>query len=607
MLYTAPAILLLAVKIFATTWGARLLRPISPDRIGSWVTSWVIVQAILFVVMLLASAFNILDAVTIWATVIIGTAAVLLPGRRCKPLGVADIARQGGIGPWLFAVLLATLAARAMIFSDFSWDAQTHGIVRNAVWMNYHSILVHMPTLYTKIFTNEWNGELISLMYGLVSYNIQGLTFGNIEVLIACYVAYCWLALRLGAPPAWAAMVGLVMATAPAVLGLVAAFKGDLLSCGALAMTLGWLMVLSTPSNRAMAVAMLPTCGALAFGAKVTTLPLLLIIGIVAVALVVRSSYNRRLIVPTGVAVAGAAVFLDRFGLNAIVYGDPLQRIPQESPVVGWSTFADNIEPLTHQMLWFGVHTQGVPQYTSILAGGLGLTGFLALVVLVVQWSKGITPGRERLLILAGVVAAVTTTSWMIPWADWTFRYYLASVIVGLVAVVSFPVDRLAIWARSAVVGLSLLTAFMNTYWFTRPGEANGNRSIGDAIRLTINATPLDRALLAQQTITDSFRTGLPDFDRNTPLTFAVLQGIDAPISPLVGSRAQNRLFLAANVEGLARLTRSRHPDFVVITKRSNNPMNQQTRALFAGLGYKWLAERNLAAIARRDPDVPAQ
>jgi hypothetical protein len=506
-------------------------------------------------------------------------------------------------------VLFAALAVRASIFSDFSWDAQTFGLVRTALWMNYHSILVHMPTVAFTIFVDEWNSELVALTYGLVSGNLQGLMFGNVEILLVCYVAFVWLASRLGAPPAWAAMVGLVAVTAPVCLGLAGAIKGDLLACGALAMTAGWLTALYASPNRAMAVAMLPTCAALAFGAKVITLPLLLIIGVAAIVLVIRYWQGSRFVVPIALGAMGAAVFLARFELNAIVYGNPLRRIDAESPVIGWSTFVGNIEPITHQMLWFGVHAQGTPQFTYILAGGLGLAGFFALLVLAVQWSAGIAPTRERLLILAGAFAAALVMAWLIPWADWTFRFYAPTVLTGVTAILSFPLDRLAKWLRAFVVGFGLLTVLMNAWWMTQPGEANGNRSLEDAIKATLHGTPLDRALLAQQWITDNFRKGLPDFDRDAPLTFAVFQDHStAPISPLVGSRAQNRLFLAADIEGLAQLTQSLHPDFVVIMKRSqHNFMNEKTRALFASLGYTWLSDRDLAAIAERDRDVPTQ
>jgi hypothetical protein len=81
-----------------------------------------------------------------------------------------------------------------------------------------------------------------------------------------------------------------------------------------------------------------------------------------------------------------------------------------------------------------------------------------------------------------------------------------------------------------------------------------------------------------------------------------VLQEVDAPISPILGSRAQNHLFFAANIEQLAIVVQARKPDYVVVTKRSpEQQLDAQSRTAFTRLGYSWLKDGPYAAIAGRN------
>jgi hypothetical protein len=206
----APAVLLLALKLLVVTYGSKQFRALAPDGLGAWLSAWIALQAYLFVVMLLASAVHGLNALTIWSAVALAVVIVLWSARGSPPLfHASETARTSGIAPWLFAALFIAVTLRASIFSDFTRDGQTYTLVRNAVWMNNHSLLVHMPSPQIAVFVYEWNSDLIAVGYGLVSGNLQGLTFGNIEIFLFCYLAFCWLALRLGANLAWATMVAL--------------------------------------------------------------------------------------------------------------------------------------------------------------------------------------------------------------------------------------------------------------------------------------------------------------------------------------------------------------------------------------------------------------
>jgi hypothetical protein len=595
MPYAAPALVLFGLKLLVPTLGSRLLRSLSPDRVASWLAAWVIFQAVIFLVLILASIGQLLGALTIWSFVIIAAVGTWVVGRSVKPIGVIDIFKLGGVAPLVFAVLLAALAARAAIFSDFTWDAQTYELVRAALWMNYGSILVHMPTQQSAVFTYEWNGELIALAYGLVSGNLQGLMFGNVEVTLLCYVAFCWLAYRLGAPTRWAAMIGLVAAGTPATLGLGGAVKGDLLACGAFAMTVGWLTQLDSP-NRTLPVAMLPMCGALALGAKLPTIIPLTIVGIVALAQMVRYLPNLRLVLPMMLGGLGAAVFLARFAINAAVYGSPYQHA--ESSAFGWPTLIENFKPFGYQLLHFSADND---QTSSILSGGLGTSGYFVLLALTAQGMRRIKPTLPQVWVPVGSIVAALAIASIIPYQPWTFRYYLPAVVVGMIAALSFPFDRLTVFLRSSLTALWLASVVINVAWFTRPGEANAGRSVGDLIPALLHATPLERALMQSPEILHDFNEPAGTFDRSQPLTIAVLQGVDEVISPILGSRAQNRLVFAPDIKGLTQLIVSLRPDYIVITRYWHDPANQETLSLLSQLGYKFSVGELATVGVRKD------
>lgn len=589
------------LKIAAVTFGAALLRKHCPDGLAAWLASWIVFQAAMILAMLGLSIGGLLSGAAVWTLLILSCAAIgLLAWRQRVSFGLWSGVRAGSLGFVLFAGVFAIVAARAAIYQDFTWDAQTYGLVRLGIWMNYGSILVHMPTVQLNVFTNEWNGELIALLYGLAAGNLQGFMFGPVEILAVTYCSAAWLAFRLGARPFWASLVGAIIAATPACLGLAGVIKGDLLAGTALLIAAGWLTTL--PSHPVIGAAMLTASLALAVGSKITTV--LGALGLAVGSLVIaRKAHWPSLIRGAAFGLALTLIILSRNVANFIVYGDPLKRIAGESARPGVDTLLAALDFVPAMTFRFSVVQPGLPAFGWLLAAGMGLTMFIACGAMILQWASGARPSGTRLLLIVAALAAACATAFLTPTFQWSFRYYLPMLMIVAVALMAAPLSALRIVPRLTLVAGTVLAILVNGSYVFWPGEINGNNTFEATVPTVLPATPRDRALLMLPQVRQGYGVDEFDFDGLTPQTFAVLAEFDRPVSPLIGSRAQNRLYLASSMRELVDTTRTRCPDFAVVTKGQPAGLAANDRAAIEDLGYDIAKESEMAVVAKRRPD----
>ncbi len=567
-----PCVCALGVKLAVVTLTAGRLRQLARNDLSAWISAWITVQASIVGYFIILSLFNAVSEIAVWGGLAVGLAG-LGRGKYLnlfeEVIRILKEVKQAGSACCFFLVFFGFFCCRAAIFQDFSYDAQTYGLVREALWMNYGSVLLHMDSPQLNVFVNEWNGELLALFYGLVAGNIQGFMFGNVEVLLLTFLSVAWLSRQFGASgnrPYWIAGI---CAVTPACVSLAGTVKGDLLSCVGLILSGGWLTQLRT-ENRLLATPMMLACLSLSVGSKVTAAYAVLMTAVVAAILVPKDWRSVRY-VPFGLLAAG--LLSSRYAYNLLLYGNPFQRM--ERPAPGLETLYGTLAYIAEQSFAFSYHTPGGPQSGYLLAAGAGLTGYFVLISLFVQWSIGGRPSYWRLAAIGTNVLALVAIAYVVPAHPWAFRYFLPSWLVIVVAALSFssgfayrPANLLfALFASSCY-------AVNGTYVFWS-GEINANRAFLPALAdLNSSETYLDRALLAHPLISQAFRSGnISNFDRSEPLTFVVYQEVNAPVLPVVGSHAQNRLTFVGTPPGQAWTTATAiSADFVVFAKPQSPP-----------------------------------
>jgi hypothetical protein len=153
---------------------------------------------------------------------------------------------------------------------------------------------------------------------------------------------------------------------------------------------------------------------------------------------------------------------------------------------------------------------------------------------------------------------------------------------------------------RTVAAGIAAVVILINETYVFWAGEINANRSFLTALQAVLPATPLQRAMLIHFTLPQDFALDRFNYDRNRPLQIAVLAQINQPLSPLVGSRAQNRLYLSSTVGELVNALKAKCPHFAVITKEKPAPVTSADRSTIERIGYQWAVDGDRVAVARR-------
>lgn len=579
-------LLAFSLKMLAVAGAGRIVRRRwSIDALPSWLIGWLLVHSATVAVFLAASFASAVTAQLVWVWLVVGALAYPLSGLgRLRAPRLPDLA----VLP-IFAVF-ALMMFRSLVYLDNTLDAQTYGLVRLGIWMNYQSILVIMPTLQVNVFANEWNGELIGLLYGIAAGSIQGFQFGCVEQLIVLFVSALWLLRGLGAGKSWSILAATAIATTPAVLGLASVVKGDLLACAALVMAAGGLFELR---RHPVAASMIVTASlALAVGSKVTAAVGVAAIAGIALYLVVREGMVRRAAAGVLLGAPIAFVTLSRFVVNFIEYGTPLKRVEAEKIAPGLETLWTSLDYIARMTVTFGPERAAILGWS--LAGGAGLVVSFSAVAFALRKREQETSHLRTFLIVLSVGATVAT-AYFVPTYPWSYRYFLPMILVVVACLLASVAAR---W-RPKMMAAAIVIIAIDASYMLWPGEINGNNTFAGMVQVGLTHSPLD--ISVPEYMKAEYHFAELNLDRSRPRSFGVLAEVNRPVSPLVGSRAQNRLYLASNTSELADTLKRHCPNFAVITKPFGGALlSRDQTAPIAVAGYKFMFEGEIVAIARK-------
>jgi hypothetical protein len=585
--FSHPAALIaLIIKLTAVTMWAAVFRKRLPDSLTVWLHSWLAIQIFSIVVIMGASLASALTGAAMWVLLLFVLAssivAYLVRGARFEtpPLRVLLVAAVIGLP-------LALWAVRSMVLADYTLDSQTYGTVRIALWMNYRSVFVHMPTVMVNIFADEWNGELNGLVYALVASSIQGAMMGNVEILIVATLASVWLARRFGAGQIGSMLIGLLVATSPAFVGLASVTKGDLLSCAGVIMAIG---MLERPTIRAVCVACI--WFALAAGAKISVSVGAVLVMAVSLAPFWHNLRSRQILKYLGVTVVLSAILLARFIANLIIFRNGFLRVDAEAAEPGLKTLIRNLSVIGERFIgFFPIDWQHNISYSDTLSAGLGAAGWLA--VLGVYLARGRRrPEHGHLVVLSAI--SIIATAYLIPPRIWGFRYFLPFVGVILIFCLVMLLHAVSALRKpgryAALLGIVLVSYADFAMCFT-PGPLKFALMMNEAV----GKSAMDVALIRWPFWADEINPAQLGLDSGRPKRIAILNDMGAPVLIFVGSSAQNRVYLTTDETSLSQTALAHDADLAVISKAYRNRGKS-----FDIPGYRWVVNGPTFAIAAR-------
>lgn len=588
MSYTLVVLLVLtafAFKIFAISGLSTSLRKYATSSLDAWLGSWVIIQCATICFMLIASAFGSLNLPVIWAWLAIIALALGLKGLPIQRAKAVISRFELWHAP--FVLILILIGLRALSFFDYTGDAYAYGYTRIAIWMNYQSLFIHMPTPQINIFTNEWNGELVSLLYGLAANDLQGLTFGNFEVLLVLFLSVLRLCLILGCRARFALFISLAITSTPACLGLAATIKGDLLACVGVVLAAAWIVEKRDHTRHFAYTIALPIAAlGLAAGSKISSAVACAVLAIALLRGILPLLTSRATWLALLAGTTLASVFCARYFINIAIYGDPLNRAADEGVKAGLDSFTGNLVTIANR--WFSFFPTLPPFQVWALSGGLGLTGLAVtaylFLVLIERPAFTIAKHREAATGLALGLCALLLSMALIGPKDWSLRYFLPAICLMLPAIFSFATSSLA---RKISYALPVL-AIGNFAMSLQPGEIVPNfpnltplsnwAAIG-------SMTSVQRALLFHPGTYHVFRIEELGLDQDGPgKSVAILAEINVFLFELVGARAQNRLILTETPLDLEKAL-YQNPDLIMVTRRDAS-LPHEVREIISRFGY---------------------
>ncbi len=562
-LVAAAAVLCaLSLKVYAVGGFAIVLEKHLGARFASWLSAWITIQVLTISAMLIVSTWSALTATFAWMW-LIGIASVsavmrLLSGDSTLKLPRIDTPTI------VFLVLVAVMALRSFVMFDYTLDAFAYGYPRLAIWMNYGTLLVQMNTIQINIFSNEWNGELNGLLYGLSSGNIQGFAFGNVEVMGILFLSAKWFASLLSAKSIQSSAIALVIGSSPAVLGLASTTKGDLLAIAGVLLTAAFTLKAIREKQPYFFIAMAVSSAGLSVGSKLASAPFS-IFALAALSLTLAKPLHvRPTIGALCVGIGFAGIFCSRFFVNLFAFGDALTRAGGESTELGIPTFLGNLG-LVARRLWSGAESP--PFEVWSLSAGFGTATAFTIILMGLNW-RAIwkrTP-LENCVILSLALIALAACLALVPYRPWSFRYLLPAVVVIAIALATLSTKR---WAR-LTAALSILGTFINLGSAARPGEIIPPAEVipfEQHFRNFGSVNSIERAMTFHPGTYQAYRINELCLDTPRGMTIATLNSINTFYLPFLGSNAQNQLFLTENLDELVEITAQFKPDLVSLTR----------------------------------------
>ncbi|MDP2109750.1 MAG: hypothetical protein Q8N48_14125 [Thiobacillus sp.] len=612
----------LALKLFLVFAVARFIQPRwALDRFSSLIAGWLMIQALQAGLVLGLSAVGLLYQ-PYFLTITLIFAALVYWRTRMLSLLRETVNLSWRDHPALIAIggVLTLMWLRSLFLYDFTWDAQTYGLPRLAIWLNSGSVFVHMPTLQLNLFVNEWNAELNALAFALASGGYLGFAFGNLEVLLWLFVSIAWVARLLGASAYWAIILSAVLGSAPAMIGLASTIKGDLLAITAFVIAVGWL-IRAMRDKSALAVVLCLLSATLAVGAKISVaLPVIAVLSVAAGMLGTHGirEISRLTVLTKSVLFLSLMVFSSRLWTNWAVYGNPLKRIDVEQAHFSLGNMFANLDLAGIRLFGILDEVQGEGAMWALAGSMGGAAWFIAaasLLALIGAWrntrasryiSRSKADQNERaiatgwLILVAGAILFGTLVSMTLsPAYLWTFRYFAPGILLLLIGAGVFALRASqTAWQHRAFTALAALAVLVNVGISIRPGEVLPTPNLvtlaGEIKRAD---TPLRRMALFIKGPYQIAGVEALGLDSTIPLKILAFKDLETSFIPFVGSRAQNTILTVANGNDL--LTAAAKPGWdVVAILQKMELRNPNLKSALEQQGYWVLVDNSQYVIA---------
>lgn len=583
----------LALKLFLVFAVARFMQPRwALDRFSSLIAGWLMVQALQAGLVLGLSAVGLLYQ-PYFLTLTLIFAALVYWRTRMLSLPRETVNPSWRNHPALIAIgaVLVLMWLRSLFLYDFTWDAQTYGLPRLAIWLNSGSVFVHMPTLQLNLFVNEWNAELNALAFALASGGYLGFAFGNLEVLLWLFVSIAWVARLLGASAYWAIILSAVLGSAPAMIGLASTIKGDLLAITAFVISVGWL-IRAMRDKSVLAVVLCLLSATLAVGAKISVaLPAIAVLSVAAGMLGTRGirEISRLTALTKSVLFLSLMVFSSRLWTNWAVYGNPLKRIDVEEAHFSFGNMFANLNLAGIRLFGILDEVQGKGAMWA-LAGSMGGAAWFitaaSLLALLRAWgnsrgsrcishskvgqSEPVIATRWVILIAGAILFGTLVPMTLSPAYLWTFRYFAPGIFLLLIGAGVFALRASqTAWQHRAFTALAALAVLINVGISIRPGEVLPTPNLvalADEIKRA--DTPLRRMALFVKGPYQIAGVEALGLDSTTPLKILAFKDLETSFVPFLGSRAQNTILTVANGNDLLSAAAKPGWDVVAILQK---------------------------------------
>jgi hypothetical protein len=450
-----------------------------------------------------------------------------------------------------------------------------------------------MPTISSNIFTNEWNGELISLMARLALGSDQSLNLAGLEIWGWGVVTVFGLARVTGLTRATAAWLSLVVLSMPICLGLAMVIKGDLLAAIGLFLAVACLSSgLSEGKPWSFAFALL--CLSFAAGSKIVVVPAAGLLGLVIIykLLVECPAASVRLIWTLPFLLIGVARYL----LNWWFYSAPFKRVAAEHSVWGWHTFVGNLQGLTGKIFdkatW--LDSAGPHWVFAFGTGYAGILGVLSFVFCLFAIGRR-NPFRALVRWLPYLVPL--SLGWLfvllsVKWEGWSFRYHLPWVALLIFGSVALGARRLNRTGRFILAGTLAFVVFMQYDRAFEIGEVNAQPYVN-----VLRMSDVERKLAFHPYFWTPALKALANGPSQKILVFSDL---DAMLLPLMGENNRHQLVLVEDSNQLVRSMADRSFDYVAVAGRRLTE-TASIAALFDSKQFQLVQKTPEFAIYRRD------
>lgn len=566
---------------------SRILQKYFDSVLESFLSAWLILQTALYFWMLVFSLPKEITQASMWG--FLAVSFFITAGFYCLSQVKIPVFKLSSdetdsyfSKPAITAIVLGVLVFiflfyRSLFFFDNTWDALTYELTRIFFYAHYQTLFVIQPTQALNIFANEWNGELNALFYVLVTANSQASSFGNVEIWFFSFLCFAYVLGEFGVPNKFKLLFGWAVATAPALLGLAMTTKGDLLSIATF--VLGFVFLLKSFIKKCNPVYLIVTVLALGMssGAKISVVPevgLLLIFLFCHYFKISKETCLHKIMFSIGCFTL-ACINNSRYVVNIFAYHSPFKHM--ESTSLTFEHVIGNAEGIFISI--FNLHHKIMDNY--VLSESLYLVTlmfFLWLLYVVIcyyrihkinmknQLSTSISKKIERhefwlavILMIIGLFILMIS----IKWQPWSFRYFLAWVILAMLMIVGYSCKYVTFKSKSIsiIISFIVICGFINL-------EMVSKRAV-DAFPVSLyraqNQSQIERETEILGNMFEQIAIKIPGF-LNPKKNILILNEPDSMVSPFFGKNYSNSITLVNSDNMLLDKLQKKKYDFVIFT-----------------------------------------